>query len=547
MSKPSGKAKQAKSQNFTDLLYQDTQYVLNLLTVLFMLMIIVVIPLYSKMTYASIGSSKRMLFLDFLPVYWKILLPFLLLHLILRAAGLIRNGKFTLAHLRQSLSSLHSTDYFVLAYGAAVLISYVFSGYRDTAWHGSPDWSMGTLTQLSLVGGYFLITRFWNKKIWTVWLILPVSAVLFLLGYLNRFGIWPIPMEANSNPQFISLAGNINWYCGYLVTILFGAVYAAWSGSITKRSHQILMNLYLLLGFGALVTNGSSSGILTMLGILFVLFLLSVSDVNKLTCYCEILLLLGASCLFTLAIRLLFPDAITYQEISNNLFTYTPLPLVIILLAGGLWILCRQMARRGNYPAKQIRLFAKGVTLFFALAAALFLILLIMNTIAPGSIGKLSETSVFTFSPAWGSRRGATWMAGAMAWWEQSLIRKFIGIGPDCMSQYLYNDASASITAMLESVWPNNVLSNAHCEWLTILLNLGLLGLVSFAGMIISAVTRFLKSATRNDHSLSFLTGACGLSILAYSFNNIFSFQQILNTPAMFVLLAVGISFCKEK
>lgn len=49
----------------------------------------------------------------------------------------------------------------------------------------------------------------------------------FSLGYVNKFGLLPVDPEYVT-PSFISTIGNINWYCGYLVTILFGGVYLLW-------------------------------------------------------------------------------------------------------------------------------------------------------------------------------------------------------------------------------------------------------------------------------------------------------------------------------
>ena len=45
------------------------------------------------------------------------------------------------------------------------------------------------------------------------------------------------------------------------------------------------------------------------------------------------------------------------------------------------------------------------------------------------------------------------------------------------------------------------------------------------------------------DFPFHSLVGACGLSVLAYSIHNIVSFQQVLNEPAMFVILAIGASY----
>ncbi len=533
-------------ETFGEQLYQDNKVILNFLTLLFMLMVIVGVPLYTKFTYGSIGTDKRQMFTKFLQFYWKLLLPFLVLHLVLFIVDCVKKKQFTWAYVRSRLALFSVTDWCVAGYMVVVVISYLSSDYREVAALGNSKWTMGALMQFSLGAGYFLITRFWNRKLWPVVLMLPVSGMLFTLGYLNRFDLWPIPMKVNTNPQFISLAGNINWYCGYLVTILFGAVYLAWSDTFVKSWQKNVLRGYLFVGFCALVTNGSSSGILTLLGIFFVLLLLSATEVHKLERYCEIALILGLSCLFTLIVRVIFPEAITYQETSNNLFTYSPLPVIIVLLALGMYLWSRHMGRKGTFPVRVFIILRRCLVGFSLLAVFLFIALLVINTLAPGSIGPLSDMGIFTFSPSWGSRRGATWMAGAMAWWELPLYQKLFGVGPDCMGEYLYRDSSAELLNLLYTVWPNERLSNAHCEWLTVLVNLGLLGLISFGGIIVTSVYRFLKKGNNHSELYHHLVGACGLAVLAYSLHNVVSFQQVLNEPAMFVILGIGASFSQS-
>ena len=138
-------------------------------------------------------------------------------------------------------------------------------------------------------------------------------------------------------------------------------------------------------------------------------------------------------------------------------------------------------------------------------------------------------------------------MAGAMAWWELPFLKKLFGVGPDCMGEYLYSDGSAELLNLLYTVWPNERLSNAHCEWLTILVNLGLLGLISFGGIMITSVYRFLKKGAEHSEPYDSLVGACGLAILAYSIHNAVSFQQVLNEPAMFVILGIGAAYSQAK
>lgn len=520
--------------------YTVSSRILHLLSVIFLLAVLVLLPLYNKGSYARIGSDKREMFNFFLQIFDAAFLFFLLIHLLFCLLLGIRNKTLTGNSIKTLLSDVSPTDFFVLSYMLSVLLSWLCSSYRSDALMGAAGWTMGALMQLSLCGAYFLITRFLGRTLWPLYLILPVSAVLFLLGYLNRFNIWPIPMELNTNPQFISLAGNINWFCGYMVTVLFGVVFLAVSGAASDKKHLFLISVYLFLGFCALVTNGSSSGILTLLVVFFLLFLFSASDAARLERFCHVSMLFALSCLFTLLIRILFPYAFTYQEFTNNLFTLTPFPAVILFPALGMWLYCRRCRRKNCFPAHTLCLIARILTVSVSAVLLLFVFLLVFNTLFPGKIGFLNGISMFTFSPSWGSRRGATWMAGFLAWQEQGFFKKLIGVGPDSMGQYLYNDASGAISEMLRTVWPDNRLDNAHCELLTILVNLGVFGLVAYTGILVTAIRRFMKYTSARTSKFFRLPGACAFSILAYAVHNLVSFQQVLNLPVMFVLLAVG-------
>lgn len=62
-----------------------------------------------------------------------------------------------------------------------------------------------------------------------------------------------------------------------------------------------------------------------------------------------------------------------------------------------------------------------------------------------------------------------------------------------------------------------------------------MLGLVSYAGMMISVIRNFLHAGKK-----SMLVGACGFCVLAYTVNNMFSFQQVMNISTVFVIMGIG-------
>jgi O-antigen ligase len=118
------------------------------------------------------------------------------------------------------------------------------------------------------------------------------------------------------------------------------------------------------------------------------------------------------------------------------------------------------------------------------------------------------------------------------------------------MSAYLYADGSESLLAMVKEAFATRRLTNAHNEWLTLLVNTGLLGAVSFAGMMVSAIWRYLGVTARCDvkDKVKYVTivMACGFCLLAYTVNNMISFQQTMSLATISVVLGVGEHYCRK-
>lgn len=521
--------------------------ILHAVITIYMLLVIAVMPFYNQAGYSHIGTDKYT-FLKTTGICgaW-IVLPLVVLMLGLHLAWMLKEDKRSWKQRFQELAnSLSVTDKAAIAYAMAVILSYLCTDYPEEALWGTRGWYMGMATQLLFVSVYFLISRCWKKTWWVPFFFLPVSAVVFLLGYLNRFGVYPVAMQS-AQPSFISTIGNINWYCGYLVTVFFSGVYLLWRGALFKSWIRALLFVYTGIGFASLVTQGSSSGIFALAGILLTLFLMSAFQADgekagwRMKAFWEIVLTLAAACVVTWGVRMLFPQAITYEEGTTNLLTLGALPFVMLAVAAGFWLWVRSAIQKENYP---VRIFC-GLAWAAAGAVAggilLFVLLIIINTLRPGSLGSLSELPVFTFTPGWGSNRGATWKAGIMCFMEQGIWKKLVGVGPDCMSSFIYGEGSQELCSMVQGCFGGNRLTNAHNEWLTILVNCGLLGMGGYAVMIVSAIRRFLKIG-----SSRYIAGAAGLCILAYSINNIFSFQQSMNAITMFVIMGVGEAYARK-
>ena len=78
-------------------------------------------------------------------------------------------------------------------------------------------------------------------------------------------------------------------------------------------------------------------------------------------------------------------------------------------------------------------------------------------------------------------------------------------------------------------------LTNAHNEWITVLVNTGMLGLFCYAGTFLTAFIRFAGRASKEP-----LLYVCAVAVLTYTAHNMVSFQQVLHTPYLFIVLGIG-------
>ena len=492
------------------------------------------------------------------------------------------------------------TDYFAAAYGVCVVLSYCFSRYKSEALWGTSGWYMGLIPQLTVVLSYFLISRCWKGHKWILVTVFPVSAVVFLLGYLNRFDIYPIEM-AYANPSFISTIGNINWYCGYLVSVLFGGVGLLWAlaggeqgvclvknvfgkgnalQADTKKMPRVtvcLLMVYVIVGFGTLITQGSASGLLGLAAVFGASYFLSVRDGKRMQNWWLLVVLLGTA------------GSITYLLNRTDLVTLNNYSEGVMFLAGNVWVSMMTFVSfvvwaavaysesKGKYPKKLFGVLGKLIIAASLILLGIYLAIAIINTVTEGRFLEttlLSDNRLFLFNNRWGSSRGATFAAGAVCFLEQDFWHKIFGVGPDCMAAYLYADGSESLVAMVKEAFGDLRLTNAHNEWLTILVNTGLLGTVSFAGMMVSAIWRYLGikirsnandtlesvkkpetagSDTKKQTDVTKSIGicraiaiGCGFCLLAYTVNNMVSFQQTMSLATISIVLGVGEHYCRK-
>ena len=515
------------------------EIILRILVWIAAALILAALPFYMQDGYTHIGSDKSYFFRSGCAKLGSIILPVLGVCVLCRLVEALLHRKERL--FQKWLKGLCVTDYLAFLYGISVIVSYLCSDYRETALWGTTGWYMGMLPQLAFVTLYFLIRFFQVKAEWMLILNMLASGLAFALGYLNRFNIWPIPIKYSERFTFISTIGNINWYCGYLMAVFFVGVGILWLQKKEKNGIDWgtwLLCGYVLIGFATLITQGSESGVFALAAVLFVMFVISAKDGDRhrIDRFWLIVLLLAIAGGLTFVLRLIVPGRITFTFLAGDLLTYSPLPFAMAAVAAT-GIL---MARRGE--GAPFELLRRGMRILSKICCVAvlplfvsFVGMIVLNTLRPGSLGGLSGMGVFTFDNAWGSSRGATWTLGLRCFLEQDFLHKLTGVGPDCMADFLYKGGSESLLAAAQQAFENMRLTNAHCEPLTILVNEGILGMLCYVGMLLSHI--YYLTRKRADNACA---AACGLCVLAYLVNSLWSFQQTMGAAPLFVIMGLG-------
>ena len=84
-------------------------------------------------------------------------------------------------------------------------------------------------------------------------------------------------------------------------------------------------------------------------------------------------------------------------------------------------------------------------------------------------------------------------------------------------------------------MWGGLILTNAHNEWLTALVDYGMVGAVCYIGVFITAWVRSIQYQKARPALL-----AAGAVILAYVGHNFFCYQQVICTPFIFIVMGIS-------
>ncbi len=494
----------------------------NLFATAYLLLIFGVYPFYMKEGYVEIGEAKFKFFI------YASLAALVILGLI----GAICLGQALFRRIRNKEAYLidwkavSAIDLLVMLYATELFVSYAFSDFREEALWGTEGWYMGLVLLLTLCGLYFLISRLWEGERLVWYVGLAASAIVFLLGVVDRFSLYLISLEIR-DPAFISTLGNINWFCGYL-TIWAPVGICLF---LFQKKRRKLYGAYAVIAFMAGFCQGGSSIFLFWGALFFVLLWIAIKKKEWTTDYFLLLTLWSLSAQLVRLIRLIVPEGYNYDK--NNLCSYlTDSNTTLFIGAAALCAYFLLQLKWKGYRNKKQQENAHKIMLLLLLGGIIcYLTVIGINTWKgiPGLEGRNS----LTFDREWGNGRGAAIYSGLQIYSQMPIFQKLFGAGPDCFSVYAYS--LPEVAGELRDYFGANRLTNTHNELLTALINTGAAGTCLFISIFILFIKKCMKQGAQNPERY-----ALAVCTICYFAHNMVSFAQVLNLPFLFLFLGMG-------
>ena len=183
--------------------------------------------------------------------------------------------------------------------------------------------------------------------------------------------------------------------------------------------------------------------------------------------------------------------------------------------------------RKGSARAEQDKRSKKIAGALVALGAAVFGVLFAVLV-----LGGVDDS--------FGSGRGLLWRIAWESFMEAGWKEKLLGVGPDCYGPAVFQRLAAGTDVWKGEHWDGALFTNAHCELLTQLCNVGILGTVCYVWVFLAGIWSFRKEARQAPGWRSVHGEWLGLAALAmYGAHSFVSFQQVLATPYLFLVLGL--------
>ncbi len=506
--------------------------IIETLITAYVILLFMIYPLYYQDRYVNMGDAKYS-FVKYVSIVIIVGVLFMgVLHLFTQSWKGIKVREWIASHIS-------ITDWFVIAYGCVVILSYIHTPYKDVAFWGYEGWYMGLMSQLLFVLIYFGVSRYGSYNSTMAYGILVTASITHILAILQRFTIDPLGLYEGMlkiyYPSFLTTMGNINWYSSYLCIVF--PLATVWYLLEQTKWRRCLLALYIMIGAASLVTQNSDSAFFALFFLSVFLLLVSLRQKSYLLKVLEIFMFIGSAFMGIGILQIIYSHRVIPLSglsifCSQSLVTKVVVMVIVVCYIAIKYWLVEGSLLKGDifcYNITKIRVIILA-SLMVIILTVLGVMFLVTHEQLPQNLSFLQEIGYLNFNDEWGTDRGFIWNVSVRMWNDYSISYKLLGCGPDAFAQYAYEDYYVEII----QIWDDGILTNAHNEWLHTMLVTGILGLFSYLGIFLIQIVRGCKYMEAQPILM------CGVAcIISYMTHNTFCYQQIISTPLIFIVLGL--------
>ena len=393
---------------------------------------------------------------------------------------------------------VYGTDICMVLFFISGVMSFIMAEDKKNAFTGAQGRYCGLAFMILIFIMYIIVSaRVSNmEKMWSLisMVFVLVSSVTFIIAILQNIGFDPFKLLDGINRKqrniYVSTFGNIDIFGSFICIALplFMGLY------VTEKSNikRIVYGIGVFAGFMAFIPANAD---VVFAGV-------------------------GAA-----IIAVLF--ATVYMERVDRLFE-----LVMLGSGGylGMVLLRKLVGTNGAKITGFNRLSEHPALLVIIFAVALFIRVIIQVYINENKdeiyINK-NKSEVYI---------GYIWRRVTGLYGELPFVQKIFGHGNESIRSLMddrFYDEMLQVTG--------TVYDNAHNEYLQYLVTQGLFGMLSYGGVVVTAVIAGVKKIKKSPYILGLL-----LAVVSYGVQAIFNVNQCITTPYMFIMTAMLIGMCRR-
>ena len=440
---------------------------------------------------------------------------------------------------------VYGTDICMVLFFISGMMSFIMAEDKKNAFTGAQGRYCGLAFMILIFIMYIIVSaRVSNmEKMWSLisMVFVLVSSVTFIIAILQNIGFDPFKLLDGINRKqrniYVSTFGNIDIFGSFICIALplFMGLY------VTEKSNikRIVYGIGVFAGFMAFIP-ANADVVFAGVGAAIIAVLFATVYMERVDRLFELVMLGSGGYLGMVLLRMLVGTNGAKITGFNRLAEHPALLVIIFAVVLFIRLIIQVYINRNKteiyinenksevYINKQKN--GTGIKLIIALAVVL------IPGIAVIIYGRKNNLAMFDFNDKWGSYRGYIWRRVTGLYGELPFVQKIFGHGNESIRSLMddrFYDEMLQVTG--------TVYDNAHNEYLQYLVTQGLFGMLSYGGVVVTAVIAGVKKIKKSPYILGLL-----LAVVSYGVQAIFNVNQCITTPYMFIMTAMLIGMCRR-